>query len=143
MPTTISYDASLNRAGGLQQPAGGFISATFDAAVQNMGAADVWQGLSIPAGMMVHDVGVIILTIEDSAANLTVGDGGDADGFIATLDATVLGSGAAGTVNSLAFATAFAGGKYYLAADTIDVTFAGACDTVKLVLYAHISKPRI
>jgi hypothetical protein len=141
MATTISYDSSYDRTGGLQNPAGGFISATFDAAVQNMGIADVWQGLSIPAGMMVHDVGIIILTIEDSAANLTVGDAVAAAGFIATCDATVLGS--AGAVNSSAFSTTFAGGKYYSSADTIDVTFASACDTVKIILYAHVSKPRV
>ena len=137
---TTAYSAKNARAGGLQQPSGGFISATFDAALANAAITDIWQGLNIPAGMMVHDVGLIILTIEDSAANLTVGDS-DVDGYIATCDATALGS--AGAINSSAFSTAYAGGKYYSSADTIDVTFGSACDTVKFILYAHVSKPRI
>ena len=143
MADTISYDASYNRAGGLQSPAGGFISATFDATVQNMGIADVWQALSIPAGMMVHDVGVAVLVAEGETAKLDVGDSAVADGYIDNLDLEALGTGAVGMVSSWNNASEYAGGKYYATADTIDCTFTTATEDCKFVIFAHVSKPRV
>jgi len=144
MASTISYDSSYDRTGGLQNPAGGFISATFDAAVQNMGIADIWQGLSIPAGMMVHDVGVIVLTVEDSTCTLDVGITGEtADGFLDGIDLEVLGTGAAGAYCSSSDGSEYKGGRYFATADTIDFKFVAAADTVKFIAYAHVSKPRV
>jgi len=140
---TTAYSDKYLRAGGLQQPAGGFISATFDAAVDNQLITDIWQGLSIPAGMMVHDVGIIVLTIEDETATLDVGDGDVADGFLDGVNLEVLGDSATGAYNSSADGSEYAGGKYYATADTIDCTFVTATEDCKFILYAHVSKPRI
>ncbi len=143
MPTTISYDSSYDRAGGLQSPSGGFISATFDATNQNMGIADVWQALNIPAGMMVHDVGVIVLTVEGETATMDVGDATVADGWIDGLNLETLGTGAVGAISSLNNSSEYAGGKYYATADTIDCTFVTATEDCKFIIYAHVSKPRV
>ena len=143
MATTTTYTSDNDRAGGLQSPAGGYISATFDCALDNQGAGDIYQLLKIPAGMMVHDVGIIVLTVEDSAATLDVGDGNVADGWLDGVNAAVLGSSNTGAYNSLNDASEYKGGKYYSSADTIDVKFVAACDTLKFIIYAHVSKPRV
>ena len=108
-----------------------------------MGVGDIWQALNIPAGMMVHDVGLIVITVEGETASADVGDGAVADGFLDGVDLTALGSSATGAYNSLNDASEYKGGKYYSSADTIDVTFVTATEDCKIIVYAHVSKPRV
>lgn len=99
--------------------------------MKTLGAAnaDVVQALQIPAGTFVSKVLVkIVRAAAGTTATATVGDGTDADGFDTSVDLkgtagtyTFNGLGLTeGTPNTLV--DAFAAGKVYTAADTIDLT---------------------
>lgn len=125
------------------------LSSTVDFAVNNGGSADVIQMVAIPAGTMVLSVAHLVVTAEGGTSTGTIGDGTDADGWIASVDnnataATVLFSNgkhtlAEGAPNTITYtnALAAAGGKYYATADTIDMTLsANAVDLAKVTLIA-------
>jgi len=97
------------------------VSTEYSFAATNAGVSNVVQMVSVPAGTLVLAVLAEISTIEDSASNLTVGDGTDPDGWLAATDMTSLLTAAAG-------AGAYADGKYYPAADTVDAVVSAACD---------------
>jgi hypothetical protein len=63
-----------------------------------------------------------------ASVTLDIGDGTDADGFLATAKIAPQSAVSTGLFKrtSKATAEAFAGGKYYSAADTLDLTVAGA-----------------
>lgn len=120
-------------------------SKEFDLSVTASASGDVLQLIDIPAKTLVKSVHVIILTVEDSTLTGTFGDGTDADGWIkvpvdfeASVN-TVYGSGhllAEGTPNT--HDDAYHPGKYYAAADTIDVTMsANAGDTAKFLVVVN------
>lgn len=100
------------------------------------GSAEVVQALKIPAGALVTDVWVIVKTAEGGTATATVGDGDSANGW----DASTNLNATAGTVtSSLKGTDAFAVGKYYATADTIDLTLNNACDAAKVIVCARYS----
>ena len=88
--------------------------------------ADVYQCLPIKANTLVMNVLVKTVTPNNAGTSSAaeVGDGGDVDGFIDTVDMKA----AAGVTTKGAFLTdeAFTktGGKVYTAADTVDLVFA-------------------
>lgn len=90
------------------------------AAAQN----DVIEALSIPAHTLIQGVQWEVEGIEGAARNFAVGDGADTDGFITTTSANALASGATalavaeGVPNTI---VGYSAGKYYDAADTIDI----------------------
>lgn len=132
-----TYDASLLKQGGLQTPAGGYVSAEIDCSVDNISGAAVWEAISIPAGTVVKNVGIVCLTAEGGTLTVEVGDTGvDPNGYIAAFDGNV----ANGMIQSLSAATAYVTGKYYATADTIDVLFNNAADAAKLRVFAEFSK---
>ena len=132
-----TYDASLLKQGGLQVPSGGYISAVLDCSVDNISSGAVWQALSVPAGTMVKNVGVVCLTAEGGTLTVDIGlTGGDVDAFIDGFD----GNTANGMDQSVGSAYAYTGGKYFAAADTIDVLFNNAADAAKILVFADFAK---
>lgn len=98
--------------------------ATFDASVQNLAQNDVAQLIAVPAKTLITGVFWEIETVEGASRNFAIGDGSDTDGYITTTTANSLATGASGlsltegTPNTI---TGYSNGKYYSAADTIDV----------------------
>lgn len=135
-----TYDASLLKQGGLQIPSGGYIAAEIDCSVDNIGSGEVWQALSVPAGTMVKNVGIVCKTAEGGTLTVDVGlTGGDVDGFIDGFN----GNSANGMTQSMSYEStqnAFDSGKYFAAADTIDVLFNNAADAAKLYVFAEYVK---
>ena len=99
-------------------------TATFDASVQNLAQNDVAQLIAVPAKTLITGVFWEIETVEGASRNFAIGDGSDTDGYITTTTANSLATGASGlsltegTPNTI---TGYSNGKYYSAADTIDV----------------------
>lgn len=85
---------------------------------------EIVEAIVVPAGTKVHAVCAEVLVAEGAARNYAIGDGSDTYGYIATTTANttgkthsalVLTEGAPNTV------TGYSNGKFYAAADTIDV----------------------
>lgn len=89
-----------------------------------LAALDVLQVLNVPAKTFVMLSGYDVLTAEGATATMTVGDGNDPDGLITSVNLNSVASGVQGLVLAEAAPNTVAGytnGKYYAAADTIDV----------------------
>lgn len=98
--------------------------ATFDASVQNLAQNDVAQLIAVPAKTIITGVFWEIETVEGASRNFAIGDGDDTDGYITTTTANSLATGASGlslTEGTPNTVTGYSNGKYYSAADTIDV----------------------
>ena len=106
----ITASSGSNAAGA---PSVDVLVGEFDATQRPLAAADVATVINIPAGTWVQKVFVIALTGE-AAQTINVGDGADPDGYVAAADVGTTGNRAMG-------AGALAAGKYYTAADTIDI----------------------
>lgn len=98
------------------------------AAAQN----DVVPALAIPANTLIQGVAWEVEGVEGASRNFAIGDGDDTDGFVASTSANTLAKGAtalAGTVaggaadpaNDPLVVTGYSAGKFYSAADTIDL----------------------
>lgn len=97
----------------------GFTGSGADVIVTSTGTVEL---ADIPAGAFVLAVLANIDTAWTATLTLTLGDGASAAGFHASADLapqTAVSTGA--YKNSLASAEAYAGGKFYATADTIDV----------------------
>jgi len=94
-----------------------------------LASGDVYEILELPAKTLVLRVGYDVTTAEGATATVHVGDGSDADGFLASVNLNSVGSGVSalalteGAPNTI---TGYSGGKYYSAADTIDLTLNNA-----------------
>lgn len=90
------------------------------AAAQN----DVVPALAIPANTLIQGVAWEVEGVEGASRNFAIGDGDDTDGFVASTSANTLAKGATalalaeGTPNTI---TGYSAGKFYSAADTIDL----------------------
>lgn len=136
-----TYDAALVKQGGLQVPAGGYMSAEIDCSVDNIGSSDVWQAFSLPAGTLIHEVGAVCKTAEGGTLTVDVGfTGGDVDGF---LDGVNMNSAGAAYKSTAYESTqnAYDSGYYLSSADTIDFLFNNAADTA--VIYAYVRYTKI
>jgi hypothetical protein len=106
-----------------------------DFATTECTAADVIQCLDIPAGTLVTNVFVKVVTAEGATCTATVGDGDGANSFDASTDLNA----AAGTVTyGIGGTDAYVtyGGKFYSDADTIDLTMGHNTDAAILDMYA-------
>lgn len=106
------------------------LSNTLDLSVTNMAATEVARMIHIPAGSFVHHVRWEVTTVEGATLTFDVGDDSDTDGYVVSANANALGSGMstfAGTLGGTGAAadpvviTGYSAGKYYAAADTIDI----------------------
>lgn len=90
-----------------------------------LGSADVYEILELPAKTLVLRVGYDVTVAEGATATVHIGDGADADGFVVGANLNSVGSGSSalalteGAPNTI---TGYSNGKYYSAADTIDLT---------------------
>lgn len=92
--------------------------------------------IDIPAGTLIPAFGVLIQVLTAFAGgtpSLDVGDGDDPDGWIDTTDIT---EGTLGTYSGSAALAAE--GKYYSAADTIDVVVATGLTAGKAYVFAYL-----
>jgi hypothetical protein len=106
------------------------------------GAADVLQVFNVPAGTLVRHVAYEVVTAEGATLTFDIGDGDAAAGYISNANGN--SAGARG-VNTLALTeatpntvTGYSGGKFYSAADTIDITLDHAVDAGKIRVWAEM-----
>lgn len=78
---------------------------------------------NVPAGLIVLDVKSNVDTAFTATATIDVGDGDDPNGFLATAKVAPQSAVSSGVLKSLLSGTqeAYAGGKKYDAADTVDI----------------------
>lgn len=141
---TVAATSGGNAAG---FPSFDVIQNVFDAATRNLTAADTVEVLNIPANTYVAHVFYKVLTA-DGSQTMSLGDGSGTSSWISAADvgtegnagcsslALTAGSGP-GYVESI---TGYSGGKFYSAADTIDILVPGgkAYDTLKVLVCAAV-----
>lgn len=102
----------------------------FDATKQNLAQNDVVELIDVAAGERVLSVDVEVLTVDANAGTAEIGDGADTNGYIEAFNDAALAYIAGGPVFTEAAPPTFNGytrvGKYYSAADTIDMKALGA-----------------
>ena len=104
----------------------------------NVSSTNVVQSLNIPAGALVTNVIVRVVTAEDATATATVGDGDDPNGWIASLDLNATGTTfTAKPINADAYPAL--GGRLYTSADTIDLVVGADLDACVLDIAAEYS----
>ena len=94
-------------------------------------SADVLEVIRVPANTLVTNVALNVTTAEGGTLTIDVGDGDDPDGYLDGVNAN-----AAAAYIPVDGTAAFAQGKYYTAADTIDVTTVNAADAAVMTLTA-------
>lgn len=126
----IAASSGSNAAG---TPANTVIVGEFDASLRNLAAADVATVLNIPANTFVHKVFYEVVSA-DATQTMNIGDGADVDGYVAAADVATVGNANVG-------AGAFATGKFYASADTIDIEVPAtkALDTLKVKVMAVVT----
>ena len=97
-----------------------------DFSATGVSSADVVQALKIPANSLVTEVSVTVRTAEGGTCTATVGDGAGASSWDA---ATNLNATADTVTSSVKGTDAYAVGKFYSSADTIDLTMNNAAAT--------------
>lgn len=119
------------------------IEATIDftVAAYTLAQNDVLEALAIPAKTFVERVVAEVLVVEGASRNYAIGDGSSTSGYIPTTTANTLGATAQAltlteaTPNTV---TGYTAGKYYSAADTIDIlaVTSGGLTTAKIRVVA-------
>ena len=103
-----------------------------------LAAGDIMEVISIPADSYVMAVGAVTETVQGAASTFHIGDGSDADGYVASGNANALG----GYASNGALLIANNAGKYYSAADTIDITIGAsgaALTAAKIKVWAIVA----
>lgn len=107
-----------------------------------LGAGDVLAVISLPAKTYVLRAGIDVTTAEGGTLTLDLGDGTDPDGFLDGVD----GNAVASYASTLALTeaapntvTGYSNGKYYSAADTIDLVMVNATDTAVMRVWALVA----
>ena len=116
------------------------VSAVFDGAKATLfkgsaiATADIFELLPIPAGSFVLTVTHQVTTAEGGTCTFDIGDGTDDNGWVV---AATNGNGNSTSTNSNSFngttTPAFGVGKYYSAADTIDLTLVSGTAALVIV----------
>jgi hypothetical protein len=96
-----------------------------------IGNNDILEVIRVPAKTLVLAVGLDVTTAEGGTCTIDVGDGATADGYLDGVDANTIASYASSGNDE-----AFKMGKYYSAADTIDVKFINAADAAVMRVWA-------
>jgi hypothetical protein len=94
-------------------------------------ATDTLEVIKVPANTLVTNVVLNVTTAEGGTLTIDVGDGADPDGFIDGVNANTTAA-----YIPVAGTAAYEQGKYYTAADTIDVTTVNAADAAVMTLTA-------
>jgi hypothetical protein len=108
-----------------------------------LASGDVLEVIPVPAKTLVMRVGYDVTTAEGATATFDLGDASDTDGYLNDADLNAVGSGvmaltlASGTPNTVA---GYSNGKYYSAADTIDVLLNNSSiDTAVVRIWALVA----
>jgi hypothetical protein len=108
-----------------------------------LASGDVLEVIPVPAKTLVMQVGYDVTTAEGATATFDLGDASDTDGYLNDADLNAVGSGvmaltlASGTPNTVA---GYSNGKYYSAADTIDVLLNNSSiDTAVVRIWALVA----
>lgn len=113
------------------------------AGVAALAANDIVEVLRIPAKTFVMRAGIDVTTADGTALTLHLGDGSDDDGYVTSLNGNAVGSATnAFTLTEAApnTVTGYSGGKYYSAADTIDIKMITApLDAAVLTVWAVVA----
>jgi hypothetical protein len=102
-------------------------AARLTAGATALASGDVLEALPIPAKALVMHVGVDVVTAGTTGLTLDVGDGADADGYLDGVSGAAVGSfcSVATVAGDPGALVGLSAGKYYSAADTIDVVLVG------------------
>lgn len=92
---------------------------------------DILEVIRVPAKTLVLAAGLDVTTAEGGTCTIDVGDGDTVDGFLDGVNANTVASYA-----SSGNGEAYEMGKYYAAADTIDVKFINAADAAVMRVWA-------
>ena len=104
-------------------------------------SGDVLEVIQLPAKTYVLAVGLDVTTAEGGTLTIDIGDGSAVDGYLDGVDANTVASYASalalteGAPNTV---TGYSAGKYYAAADTIDVKTVNAADAAVMRLWALV-----
>lgn len=107
-----------------------------------IGAGDGLEALAIPAKSLVLAVGADVTTAEGGTLTLDVGDGTDPDGWLDGVNANTAASYCSAAALAEGAPNTFVGygaGKYYAAADTIDVITVNAADKAVVRVWALVA----
>lgn len=104
---------------------------TLDFSVTNVGSGNVVQALKIPANVRVIDCGFEVIVAEGSAASCDLGDSADPNGFDDAIDLN-----ASAILATTRGTDAYALGRRYTAADTIDLEVHGDLTVGKVRVWA-------
>ena len=96
-----------------------------------LAAGDVLEVIKVPANTLVTHVALNVTTAEGGTLTVDVGDGDNPDGYLDGVNAN-----ATAAYLTVAGTDAFEAGKFYTAADTIDVTTVNAADAAVMTLTA-------
>lgn len=108
---------------------------------------DIIEAIPLPAKSLVMAVGLDVTTAEGGTLTIDVGDGTDPDGYLDGVNGNTVASYqsgnnltvTAGTPNAVVGTPyAYALGKYYSAADTLDVVLVNAADVAVVHLWALV-----
>lgn len=105
-------------------------------------SGDVLEVIQLPAKTYVLAVGLDVTTAEGGTLTIDIGDGSAADGYLDGVNANTVASYAStlalteGAPNTV---TGYSAGKYYAAADTIDVKTVNAADAAVMRLWALVA----
>jgi hypothetical protein len=109
----------------------------------NLLSTDIGRLLNIPAKFWMHTFGIRLDTVEGGTATAVFGDGADPNGWLATavdLDGTADDFFQSGKILAAAtpdtFLDLYHPGKYYTAADTIDIDPANDLATAVITVFA-------
>lgn len=111
------------------------VTAVVDFSKDNYAAADILQLINVPAKTRVLSVAYNVDVVEGAVQTFDLGDGADPDGYADGFD----GNDLAGGGDSDEIVAGFpAPGKYYAAADTIDLIPVNAADAAKITVVAYM-----
>jgi len=96
-----------------------------------LAAGDVLEVIKVPANTLVTHVALNVTTAEGGTLTVDVGDGDNPDGYLDGVNAN-----ATAAYLTVAGTDAFEAGKFYTAADTIDIVTVNAADTAVMTLTA-------
>ncbi len=107
-----------------------------------IGAGDGLEAIAIPAKSLVLAVGADVVTAEGGTLTLDVGDATDPDGWLDGVNANTIASYCSAAALTEGTPNTFVGygaGKYYSAADTIDVITVNAADAAVVRVWALVA----
>jgi len=96
-----------------------------------LAAGDILEVIKVPANTLVTHVALNVITAEGGTLTVDVGDGDNPDGYLDGVNAN-----ATAAYLTVAGTDAFEAGKFYTAADTIDIVTVNAADTAVMTLTA-------